>query len=388
MEGEAMKLKDNESVQEFLKQILEGVRLKEAHEEIRQEYLSQIEEAVDLKIQSGLTRAQAIDKTLTEMGSAQEISHELQRVHRPTFDFVLIAPPILLSAFGIFCLSQLGYAGRQSLWAALGLAAGAALYFTKPAKIIRFSPMLYGLSVLLLLVARLLGVSFYGRTYLPLGPIHIASTDLSLILFLVAITGLIHYKSKNRYLEKSIVPLAAAPLLYFAATQAFTDAGLYFVGVLSVFIAVKSPAVRTLSFAALGSVLPWACDSNLFLSKAEWMKGLTTAAHTDFIFSRLQTLSPFLAKFSLLLFGLFVVRSFMASKEIKNRFGSALVTGLAVMFTAATVWSLAADLGSAPMPRAGLNVPFLSYGGTLIVANLALVGLILGAVRRKSLTLI
>jgi cell division protein FtsW (lipid II flippase) len=57
------------------------------------------------------------------------------------------------------------------------------------------------------------------------------------------------------------------------------------------------------------------------------------------------------------------------------------------MLIGGTLWGILSNIGFAPMPTAGLNIPFLSYGGSLLVANLALIGIVIGANRRKMLSL-
>ncbi len=99
-------------------------------------------------------------------------------------------------------------------------------------------------------------------------------------------------------------------------------------------------------------------------------------AHTDFIFSMIGEELGFIGTVSVvLLFGWFLWRGYNIAVKAEDRFGSYLAFGLVTMLFlfAAINMSVALEL----IPSTGMPLPFLSYGGTALVINLAAIGILL-----------
>lgn len=98
-------------------------------------------------------------------------------------------------------------------------------------------------------------------------------------------------------------------------------------------------------------------------------------AHTDFIFSILAEELGFLG--STLLLGLFVLlvwRGLRAAARATDPFASLLAAGLSLQLGLYALVNLAVATGLAP--TTGLPLPFVSYGGSALLANLAAAGLL------------
>jgi len=99
-------------------------------------------------------------------------------------------------------------------------------------------------------------------------------------------------------------------------------------------------------------------------------------AHTDFILSIFSEEMGFLGFFVVLaLFGLLVVRGLRLSLKAPDSFGSYLALGL----TLAIGLPAAINMGvvSGILPTKGLSLPFLSYGGSSLIASMLAVGILL-----------
>jgi cell division protein FtsI/penicillin-binding protein 2/cell division protein FtsW (lipid II flippase) len=104
------------------------------------------------------------------------------------------------------------------------------------------------------------------------------------------------------------------------------------------------------------------------------------ARETDLAFASLVEEWGIVAGFAALLASALLVWRLLASARRARTRSSALVaSGLAVLFGAEVVVSLAGNLGS--LPLAGVPFPFLSYGGTTAAAHLAAIGLVISARR-------
>lgn len=103
-------------------------------------------------------------------------------------------------------------------------------------------------------------------------------------------------------------------------------------------------------------------------------------SHTDFIFAIVGEELGFLgAAFVLVLFGLFIWFSMRLAFRLKDLFMSRVVMGVTLMIAFETVVNIGVSSGM--FPTKGLPLPFISYGGSSLVAHLAAVGLLLNMSR-------
>lgn len=109
-------------------------------------------------------------------------------------------------------------------------------------------------------------------------------------------------------------------------------------------------------------------------------------AHTDFtlaIFGEEFGLVGFLILLSL--YGFCIYRSFQIVEHTENKFSRSLVLGLISVFGLSIVINCGVVLGL--LPTKGLTLPFLSYGGSSLIAMGILFGLILNVERQSETTL-
>src|SRR5690606_37726827 len=98
--------------------------------------------------------------------------------------------------------------------------------------------------------------------------------------------------------------------------------------------------------------------------------------HTDFIFSVVGEELGFLGAF--LLFVLYIGffwRALRISRSAREKFGMLLVAGVATMIFSHALINIGMTLGI--MPVTGLPLPFISVGGSSLIANFFGVGIAL-----------
>lgn len=97
---------------------------------------------------------------------------------------------------------------------------------------------------------------------------------------------------------------------------------------------------------------------------------------TDFIFSVFSEEFGFIgAAILVILLFLLIYRCFKAAKKADNSFGRYICVGVAAMFLFHVFENVGMCIGI--MPITGIPLPFVSYGGTSLVTNMAAIGLVL-----------
>jgi cell division protein FtsW len=96
----------------------------------------------------------------------------------------------------------------------------------------------------------------------------------------------------------------------------------------------------------------------------------------DAIFAIFAEETGFIGAFILIaLFLLFAWRGFTIIKRTNDKFASLLALGIICWITIQALYNIAAMIGL--MPLTGIPLPFISYGGSALTAELIAVGLLL-----------
>ena len=103
---------------------------------------------------------------------------------------------------------------------------------------------------------------------------------------------------------------------------------------------------------------------------------------TDFIFSSLGEQFGFAGSIAVIaLFGLFLTRAYGMARYSRDLFGAYAIVGLTTIIATHVVLNLGMSLGL--LPVMGLPLPFFSYGGSFMLTNFLIVGLILNIRMRR-----
>lgn len=106
------------------------------------------------------------------------------------------------------------------------------------------------------------------------------------------------------------------------------------------------------------------------------------AAHTDFIYAIIGEELGFVgAGFVLILFVLFGVLGMMIVFRAKSSFHQLFALGLVTLVLIEAAINIGVSTGA--LPTKGLALPFISYGGSSLVVNMILVGLLLNLSRER-----
>lgn len=104
--------------------------------------------------------------------------------------------------------------------------------------------------------------------------------------------------------------------------------------------------------------------------------------HTDFIFSAIgETLGFYGCMVVIILYGLLLVRMLVLARHTYDKFARLVIIGVFTMMFFHMFYNIGMTIGVTPVM--GIPLPFLSYGGSNLVANMAGIGLVLNITLRK-----
>ncbi len=104
--------------------------------------------------------------------------------------------------------------------------------------------------------------------------------------------------------------------------------------------------------------------------------------HTDFIFTAVGEELGFVGAATLLaMFGLVMWRTWRAAVTAKDQFGTLVCVGILAVLVFQVFENVGMTMGITPI--AGIPLPFMSYGGSSIIAAFAAVGLVLNVQMRR-----
>jgi len=355
-------------------------------------------------------------------------------------DYTLLFAVVFLCFYGILVLyssTRIGsssipvdpflYVRRQSLWIGWGFIFLIIVIFVDYHRLESYSQFIYFIAVILLLMVIVSGRSTYGaRRWLSIGAFGLQPSEFAKIALIIFLAD---FLSKNKLKLDNffyfLLPFAYTGILIFLVfKQPDLGTSLVYLAILIMMLfaaGVKIKYLVTIFFIALSSVpILWfflkeyqkrrlilflnpnldplgggynviqskiAIGSGSFLGRGLF-NGLQSqlnflpAQHTDFIFSVVGEELGFVG--AILLLGLYVIvlwRGIKIALEARDLLGSLLATG-AVSFL---FFHIVVNIGMAMgiLPATGLPLPFLSYGGSFMISNLVVIGILLNVELHK-----
>jgi len=316
---------------------------------------------------------------------------------------------------------------RQSLWILLGFLFLTIIIFIDYHNLERYSKLIYFGTVALLIIVIFAGRSTYGaRRWLAIGPFDFQPSEFAKIAL---IAFLADFLSKNKQKLDNffyyLLPFAYTGLLILLVfMQPDLGTSLVYLAILIIMLFAVGVKIKYLVFtffAALSSVPAlWiflkdyqknrlilflnpnldplgggynviqsriAIGSGGFLgngifSGLQSQLNFLPAQHTDFIFSVVGEELGFLGVIFLL--GLYVIilwRGIKIALEARDLLGSLLAVGAVSFLFFHIVVNIGMAMGM--LPATGLPLPFLSYGGSFMLSNLLVIGILLNVQLNK-----
>jgi rod shape determining protein RodA len=341
------------------------------------------------------------------------------------YDFVMTLMLLMLLVLGSTAIFSASGAGRvefvhQAVYIAVGLAVVAYFSLTDYRALGRLYGLTYIAMLLLLLLVRVAGHQALGaQRWIYLGFFELQASEISKLLVIIVMARFFYarrdrIKSPTTFLLAFalIIPptllilvqpdlgtaLVFVALFYGVAFMAQVPKR-YLVGSLAVAAALLPLAAsrlqgyqrtRLITFINPGSD-PQGAGYNIlqakiavgsggffgkgFLTGTQGQLGFVPSRVTDFIFAIFSEEWGFIG--ALVLLGLFLVllyRLLRATHLARDSFGALLAFGVVTMIAFQVVVNVGMNLGI--MPVVGIPLPFISYGGSSMLTNMAAIGIV------------
>lgn len=380
-----MKNEANSVAVNFANDVAAKVKFTEAQEDVKRELIGHFEDNFKAAKSYGLSDDEATADSLKRMGDPAEIGHSFNKVHQPKIEAATILSVVVLCLIGLIALRASGWITLQMVWIVLGLALSFLVFKLPYKKLMTALASLYPIAALGLLFAQVSGVSFEGQPYLSFFGLNIKIIDFASILMAVSMPAIIE-KFGQKKLAVFMVPLAILiPLFYFVVIGSTLPAILLLGGSVVAIGQSKFNSWVTLFMGTVGSLAVMLLGKKPFLSVEQLQSSMSSERHTDFVFSALAQNSIFTSSVAVVSFVIFLAQIARTTSSIKNSCLKSTAITCATLFGIEILFGITSNFGFSPMFNTGINIPFLSYGGSLMITHLFMVGVILTCVKRKSI---
>ncbi|OIJ20152.1 cell division protein FtsW [Anaerobacillus alkalidiazotrophicus] len=425
--------------EEFLSKVTSKVKSKEAHNMIKKELTNHLQELSQSFQKRESSKEHAEEKAIQEMGNPFTLGENLNRLHKPKMDWILIVLFVILAGVGFLPLiggvPQISapssyFMGRQAIWFSLAVLVIIGFLFFDYRKLKNGWMYFYASGLLIHLYLHLFGYISNGvKKWISFSGLMVDGTAISLFLFFLAWAGIFNKINEFHSWKKQglLFVLFWTPILLYMMVPYFMFSIIYFFCLLGMFAFARAHKKLAINLAVTNIVagiilmitIMTSRQSYLFtrlyaflnpdaepngagyiyivvrnvLSEAGWFGNglynnlnfqLLPEAHTDFAF-------PFLV-YSLgwafgivlcLILLIFISRISKHAFKTKDLYGRLIVIGGAILFAVPTTWNILMGFGIVPIME--VSLPFISYGGSMLLFYAAILGLILNVYRRKDI---
>ena len=326
------------------------------------------------------------------------------------------------------------YLKKAILWAVLGFVLMMITASLDYRRIRRWTPYIYGLSLLLLLAVLAVGQSVNGaKAWISVpGGFQVEPSEFAKLGLILSAAWLLSRRNdpsgRPRLRDAAYAALAAAPLIILVEREpalgvmlvlVFTLAGIVVVSgirlywvlsllaavVAAIYVIAKMHLLKGYQLTRLTSFLHPAQDlagsgyNGLQAKIAVGSGGLhgeglfhgtftggnfVPSVQTDFIFTVAGEELGFVGAAAIVaLLGIIVFRAIRAAQIADDLFGMLVASGVAIWFIFQTFVNVGMTIGI--MPITGLPLPFISYGGSAIFADMIAIGLVQSVRRHHKL---
>lgn len=404
-------------IEEYCERVCSQVKFREVHQEIDRELKSHLFEIVEEYLAEGFSENEALDKAITQMGSADLVGRQLNEVHNPKQEWSILVLSLLLIGFSLFTMyfidkqeiltiATIPIFTRSLVFTIIGAVVATGLYLLDYRKLKPFSKYLYLGTALVLVIVFAFGQGVNGKFYLGLGPISFDIIEASPLLFTIALAGIIKkwdWKQPKKLVQN--VLLCVIPLVLILESGSFSASVIYAITCIALMIV---NGIRPQNFIFLFGLLSgiimllirvsqgplnsgWLSLqlNELIKSTGLYGQGLTIKPslmpelHTDFVFTYITSNFGWIAAGTLVALTVaLIIRMARIIPVVKDDYAKMLSTGFVTIFSVQFLWNILINFGFAPISEVGMRL--ISFGGSQLIISVATIGIILSIYKLKS----
>ena len=188
----------NNEVTNYINNVCSFVKNKKVHKEIKLELENHIQELTDDYISCGMSEEESLNKALLQMGPADVVGIDLNKVHKTNSDWMFLSITAALILFGLYTLSFIEKASLSNFNIVkrsgfiLLISIPIALIFMKIdfRSIKKYSKYIYTFSIVLLILTHFTSPTINGvRNYLSIGGFSFKISDIASLLLIISLAG-------------------------------------------------------------------------------------------------------------------------------------------------------------------------------------------------------
>lgn len=428
-----MILSHHNKIKDYVSAVCSQVKFKAIHQDLKLELENHVEEIAEEYLIQGLSEEEAVDRALAQMGEATMVGQQLNRVHKPKFEWGILLIFLLFINIGLMAMYFIQKQGllmydnpifeKSLLYSLLSIIAVIGVSFFDYRKLEKYSLHIYLVTLLLLFITVCWGTQLNGSSsWLNLGPFNVNFVAASPVFFALALAGIFHHWDwNNPFKLLCTFALLGLPLALIMIAPSVSTAAIYIVAFIFLMIAAGAkfkhilltvgPFLMLLFLSVV--VAPYRLERLIiFLNPAADPQGggylsmqlhnlishsgllgqgltfnpqLLPEIHTDFVFAFITFTLGWIASIVLVVFiAMFLVRIALIIRQVKLNYGKLIISGFVAIFAVQFLWSILMNIGLAPI--GAVSLPFISYGGSLLVVNAAMVGVISSIYKLKNVS--
>lgn len=423
---------------EYLRTLLEQIRCKKAHPYIEEEIRGHIEEQMKTNIAMGMTKEEAMEEAVADMGSPVEAGIALDQIHRPKMAWDMILLMGIISVLGMLVHTAMGAdvygSNRFVLHTICGFIVMLLVYRLDYSFIARHGKIIAGMFLLFLFLTTntaLGGVVNGQRYYFSLGSVNFSI--FAIMLLYVPVYGAVLYQYYGtgydgiaKALLWMLVPVVqifympnpSLAVILFTSMAILLSLAVYknwfkvskkrvlctFWGVtiltptavlvtgygMRLFAAYQIERIKAfVTNSGDGAFITGKLRDFLAASNMVGGNGMDVASelpeyNTNFIFNYIVSSYGILAGILLCAVLTFlVIKVYSISLKQKNQLGMIMGCGCGTIILANAALNIFQNTGLLPVTTSFL--PFFSYGGNYLIVSYAMMGLILSIYRYKNI---
>lgn len=420
---------DNKMVDEYINNVCGLVKNKKVHENIKDELINHIEEFVEEYMEDGKSEEEAIKEALIQMGSFDIVGSSLNKVHKAAPDWILVVMTSILIAFGI---GTLGFMSRSNsilrypdgeyfrvimtkagIHLIMSIAVVIGILKIDYRSLNKYSKYIYSGTIFTSILGLFISSTVNGISgWIRIGPISFNIMHIAPVLLVLSLAGIFENYDWNT-LENILTGFALGfgPCLIFLFVPSLPSLVIYTIAVTTLMI-ISGIKLRYIIFSlgTLGTAFiafvfaeayrveritsflsptddpygaGWIYNQIYMLRKSAGLFGqggnyaleILPEANSDYILTYIIYTFGWIVGIILIALVLaFIIRIGFIGINTKDKYGKLVVSGFCALFATQFLLNILMNLNLAP--TFSISLPFVSYGGTGLIINMFVIGLI------------